>query len=193
VRRKAGAAHPRMRRDARARHHGAWRWAQRCVKSGHPFEPARERPRRTTRPGTRAHLDDAHGPPSSPATTRRSSANAPEGAGAVRQKVATSAPVRRTRHPFVLQPREPHRTAGTSTRWPPRDRRKRARRPTPSTQRRLFNPPASDRRCQFPGRDADFPLLIRLRGWSGPQFRWRTIHHNQKSVRVTPTLYETPR
>src|ERR1700733_13495006 len=53
----------------------------------------------------------------SAATTRRSSANAAQRAGAAQGKVATSTPVRRGRYALAHRPREPDRAAGTPTPW----------------------------------------------------------------------------
>jgi len=62
-------------------------------------------------------------PPSSPPATQRSSAIAPQSAGAAQRKVALSTPVRRGQLLSVRAPaRAPDRAAGTSTRWRPRDR-----------------------------------------------------------------------
>ena len=90
--------------------------AARSRRGAPTFPP--QRPRRTTRSG-RALADDATHSPPSLATMRRSSANAPQRAGASQRKVAMRAPMRSEHYAFALQPREPDRTAGNHDAWAP--------------------------------------------------------------------------
>ncbi len=100
--------------------HGTRRCARRCEERGGNTRPAggrRPRPRstaqsplRTMRTGTGARVRTPAPPSSSPTTMRRSSANAPQRAGAAQRKVRGAC---RSESAFSvrMQPREPHRTA----------------------------------------------------------------------------------